>query len=271
MILSSPSIKAIAACGALAVCSAAGAAAPSVADASGNCCRIVELRQYITYPGKRDVLATLFEREFIEPQEAAGIRVLAQFRDLNDPYRFTWLRGFASMEARKQSLGDFYFGPLWKKYRNEANATLYDNDDVLLLRPASNGAGFATAGRERDSGKPAGLIVATLYHFGQEVAPAFIAQFDRQLSPLFERHGAQTLGRFVSDNSVNTFAQLPVRENAHVYAWFARFDDRAAYDRYLGALAEDTEWREHFAPLYKSLARPPETLMLSPTARSLLR
>lgn len=249
------------------------AAAPAQAQ---DCCAIVELRQYITYPGKRDVLFTLFEQEFIESQEAAGIRVIAQFRDLNDPHRFTWLRGFPSMEARKQSLTDFYYGALWKTWKAEANATLYDNDDVLLLRPASPGSGFAPPAAARPakgSAAPhAGLVVATLYHFKDEVSPAFVAGFNATLAPVFSKSGAQVLASFVTDKSPNTFAQLPVRENANVFVWFARFEDRAAYERYQQQLAQDALWRgELFAALYKRLARTPEVLLLAPSERSALR
>lgn len=247
----------------------AGAAAPA-----GTCCEVVELRQYITYPGKRDALIALFEREFIESQEAVGIRVLGQFRDRNDPNRFTWVRGFHSMPERKQALGDFYFGPLWKSFSKQANATLYDNDDVLLLRPAAAGAGFAmnAAPRPPLSATPqAGFVVVNLYYFKQAVSAEFVTQFGRELAPMFERHGAQILGRFVTEPSANTFERLPVRENVNVFVWFARFADRAAYDRYNDSLAQDTRWRDElFAPLYKSLARAPETLMLEPTARSLI-
>jgi hypothetical protein len=44
---------------------------------------IVELRQYTLYPGQRDVLIDLFEREFVEHQEELGIRAIGQFRDLD--------------------------------------------------------------------------------------------------------------------------------------------------------------------------------------------
>ena len=46
---------------------------------------IVELRQYTVFPGKREVLIDLFEREFIETQEAVGMKVIGQFRDLDKP------------------------------------------------------------------------------------------------------------------------------------------------------------------------------------------
>src|SRR5258708_2755078 len=59
-----------------------------------TCCPIVELRQYTLHPGKRDVLIDLFDREFVESQEALGIKVIGQFRDVGNPNRFVWLRGF---------------------------------------------------------------------------------------------------------------------------------------------------------------------------------
>ncbi|MBW8303388.1 MAG: NIPSNAP family protein, partial [Brevundimonas sp.] len=60
---------------------------------------IVELRQYTLHPGQRDVLIDLFEREFVEGQESVGMTLIGQFRDLDNPGRFVWLRGFADMEA----------------------------------------------------------------------------------------------------------------------------------------------------------------------------
>jgi hypothetical protein len=244
-------------------------------DASGECCNVIELRQYVTYPGKRDVLISLFEKHFIESQEEADICVLGQFRDINDPYRYTWLRGFPNMEARKQTLTDFYSGQTWQTYRNEANATLYDNDDVLLLRPASAGSGFKPGSRIRpapDSTTPRnGFVVATVYHFAQEVTPDFISKFNERLMPMFERHGAHIMGRFVTEKSRNTFERLPVRENVNVFVWFASYADRAAYESCLTKLAGDALWRDQaFADLYKSLQGWPEIIMLEPASRSLL-
>src|SRR5881396_4339765 len=74
-------------------------------------CPVVELRQYTLHPGMRDTLIELFDREFVEPQEALGMKVIGQFRDLERPDRFVWLRGFSDMPSRKQMLADFYGGP----------------------------------------------------------------------------------------------------------------------------------------------------------------
>src|SRR2546429_3687655 len=96
------------------------------------CCPIVELRQYTLYPGKRDVLIDLFDREFIEPQEAIRIRVIGQFRNVDDPDRFVWLRGFRDMASRAKALQNFYGGPGWRASRGSAHATIAYSDTILF-------------------------------------------------------------------------------------------------------------------------------------------
>jgi hypothetical protein len=150
---------------------------------------------------------------------------------------------------------------------------LYDNDDVLLLRPASAGAGFAYDPARRPAFgaiAPDSVVVAHIYYFTHEVPPAFTRFFDRTLMPLFERHGAHVLAQLVSEKSPNTFERLPVRENVDAFVWFAGFSNRAAYDAFLASLGQDKRWRgEWFGQLRKSLGRAPEVLTL--TARSLVR
>src|SRR5260370_39093668 len=113
------------------------------------CSPIVELRQYTLHPGQRDVLIALFERAFIETQEAVGITVIGQFRDLEDPNRFVWLRGFSDMDKRLAALQAFYGGPVWQEYREEANATIVDSDNVLRRRPGRPAPGVSLYPRDR--------------------------------------------------------------------------------------------------------------------------
>ena len=48
------------------------------------------------------------------------MRVLGQFRDLDRPDQFVWLRGFADMPARHCALEGFYGGPVWAAHRHAA-------------------------------------------------------------------------------------------------------------------------------------------------------
>jgi hypothetical protein len=110
----------------------------------------------------------MFDTEFMEPQEALGISVIGQFRNLDDPNTFVWLRGFPSMEMRAKALSGFYDGALWKSRRKAANATIIDNDNVLLLRRVNERSGFALDALERPDvgakGNGSGMIVCTIYH-----------------------------------------------------------------------------------------------------------
>lgn len=238
-------------------------------------CPIVELRQYTLLPGKRDILIDLFDREFIESQEALGIKVIGQFRDLVRPARFVWLRGFCDMPSRAKALTDFYSGPAWKAHREAANATMIDSDNVLLLRPAAPTSGFLLENMKRppigSDEVPTSFVVATIYYFESPVAPEFINFFEDTLKPLATGLSATVSAYFVTENSENTFPALPVRAGENVFVWFSTFQNSAAYERYLAALSQSERWRGEISDgLEHYLDRAPEVLKLSPTARSLL-
>jgi len=65
---------------------------------------VVELRQYVLKPGGADALVEVFEAEFVESHEALGMAIGGLFHDRDDADRFVWMRGFASMEARREAL-----------------------------------------------------------------------------------------------------------------------------------------------------------------------
>ncbi len=240
-----------------------------------TCCPIVELRQYTLHPGKRHVLIELFDREFIEPQEALGIKIIGQFRDLDNRNRFVWLRGFDDMTSRARALQDFYGGPVWKAHREAANATMVDSDNVLLLRAASRTSGFSLENRARpapgSNGIPHGLVVATIYYFDAPVDAGFVQFFEQKLRPALKDLGASILAYFVTEGSENTFPALPVREGENVFVSFSRFNDPVAYELHVAALARSPRWRAAISKeLARFLKREPEILKLAPTARSLL-
>lgn len=238
--------------------------------------RVIELRQYTLHPGQRDVLVALFEREFVETQEAVGMHVIGTFRDLDAPDRFVWLRGFPSMEARRESLQAFYGGPVWQRHRDAANATMVDSDDVLLLKPASPDGGVPAPTRPRPAvGETAvaGALCLGLCALGTTPAEqGFAARFDRDLAPRLHAQGAQIVARYLTDPSENTFPRLPVREGERVFVWLARFDDVAALDSHLRALRGDTAWKDAVgSALLEELREAPRWLRLAPTSRSELR
>lgn len=239
------------------------------ADIDGQ---VVELRRYRLHPGQREPLVELFERAFVEPQEAAGMALLGQFRDLDAPERFVWLRGFADMARRAQALSAFYDGPVWQRHRDAANATMAGSDDVLLLRPAWPGAGLAMGGRRRPAGavrmaRP-GLVDLRVFPLHEPASPALLAFCREVMAPCLQRAGAEVLGWYVTEPAANNFPRLPVREGEPVLVGMAAFEGAAA----LAAFERGGRWdREVLPGLSRWLARPAEHHRLVPTARSATR
>lgn len=234
-------------------------------------CNLVELRQYTLQPGRRETLIELFDREFVETQEALGMIVMGQFRDLDEADRFVWLRGFRDMTARYAGLSAFYGGPIWQAHRDAANATMVDSDNVLLLRAAWAGSGISMSGRTRaapgKTGVPAGLLDTSIFYLREPATDALLGLCRQTLVPLLERAGARLLGWYVTESAPNNFPRLPVREGEHVLVSFAMFNDPAACDAYSRSDAWVRDAQPQLAPW---LARPAERHRLAPTARSAL-
>ena len=230
--------------------------------------RVFELRQYTMFVGKRDTLVSLFEKHFIEPQNALGAHVVGTFNDMDDPDRFVWIRGFSDMSARKRALETFYNGPTWERDKAAANATMADSDNVLLLRPAGPAPEIAASVQSGISSAVYG--VQLFYLSGAEPAP-FCEFFDTTVLPRIRDLGIDPLLRLVSEEAANDFPRLPTRRES-VFVWMARWKDIHAHSAFMTAFHRWTGWRDA-APeaVFPALMRKPEILRLSPTPRSALK
>jgi NIPSNAP len=243
-----------------------------------GCCPVVELRQYRLRPGQREVLVELFDREFVASQEAVGMRIVGQFRDLDRPDRFVWLRGFADMDSRLAGLTAFYGGPVWKAHAATANATMLDIADVLLLRPVTSGAGFPVtsgAGFPIAAGpRPAdSLVTVTVYPVATADTEAELLDFlHSRVDPVLLDTGRRPLAELRTRTAVNTFPALPIREGEHVVVRLARYPAAAAHADHLQRLSRSPTWRDELRPaLHRRLTGPPQHLRLQPTPGSQLR
>jgi quinol monooxygenase YgiN len=236
---------------------------------------VVELRQYTLHASQRDTLIDIFERHFVEDQEAFGLRVVGTFRDLDNPDRFIWLRSFKDMPTRATALRGFYSSETWKSQRNAANATMIDSDNVLLLRPARADAGFPLTQEplrpvgDTEPGK--GIVVASIVYLREHSGETFVEFFDREIRPQLEHSGASPIAEFVTETGENNFPQLPVRSNERVFVWFSLFADVAAYEKHRVALTASQQWRTTLGSMSVWTFQPIQTLRFAPTARSRLR
>lgn len=245
-----------------------GAGRPQRADD-----QVFELRRYTLRPGQRETLIALFDREFVETQEAVGMSVVGQFRDLNQPDHFVWFRGFSDMEARREALTAFYTGPTWAQHGPAANATMLDSDNVLLLKPAGGQEVFAPANAKRpgprsndDVSGPLWLVAT--HHLVPTIPERDAVALATVSAEVARAAGTDIVGSLISEHAANSFARLPVRENESVVVTVIRPEDDGAAERAMVELQPDSERMRSFAGLF---VRPPEIARLAPTARSRLR
>ncbi|WP_407288822.1 NIPSNAP family protein [Streptomyces sp. BP-8] len=234
---------------------------------------MIELRQYTLRSGRRDELIELFDREFVETQEEAGMIVLGQFRDLDDPDRFVWLRGFRDMAVRHDALTAFYGGPVWAEHGPQANATMIDSDDVLLLRPLSDANELAVLPSKRPQvGAPAPerFVSATVWSFppGRHDGIDLIRD---GLLPVLHKTEPVPLAAFTTETAPNTFPRLPIRTGENIAAIFTSYPDEAAHRRHLAHVQAHPLVREEILPgIEREQTTAPRTLRLAPTGRSLV-
>ena len=166
---------------------------------------MVELRQYTLKPGRRDDLIRVFEREFVESQEAEGMFLFGTFRDLDRDDRFVWVRGFRDMDERLAALTAFYTGRAWKANAAEANDTMIDVDDVLLLRP------LAPVSLTPIADSDIRPVTARIRHVHDGELRSEVAE-----RLVESTAGAAWIAAFETLHAENTFPGLPIRADADV-------------------------------------------------------
>ncbi len=216
---------------------------------------IFEFRDYTLRKGGRQRFEALFEREFVESQEALGSLVAGTFRVVDDPNRFVWLRGFETMESRARALDGFYTSALWREHRTVANAEIRDSDNVLQLNCVAGGVPVdpskrATIGAEADL---RAWFLATTYFVAPDDLPAFA-----RLHALAEDWQGEHVASFVTDARSNSYPRLPTRDES-VFLTLTRHTVLPAAEALL-------------TPELEALMRaPPHALRLEPTPRSLIQ
>ena len=227
--------------------------------------QVVELRQYTLKPGRRDELIEMFEKYFVAPQEAEGIRVHGEFRVASQPDRFAWLRGFTDMPQRARALGAFYGGPAWQAHRDAANDTMADSDDVLLLQPAEPGQGFTLARRM------GAFMVATIFLLQTSVDAAFLRNFKERIAPAMAQAGGAPVATLKSLEEPNNFPRLPIREGEHAFVALSAFTNAHDLEAFVERLRSQPAWGLATVEVLPRLAKPVQQIILQPTQAAIDR
>ena len=231
---------------------------------------VVELRQYLLRRGRRDELIKLFDRELVETQEAVGIRVLGQFRDVDRANHFVWLRGFTNHDARLEALTSFYGGPTWRQHAAAANATMIDSGDVHQLQAVTEPDRLLVRRHsDRDVAGHRGSILIVVTHRRARGGYDHDRLMRECLTPRLEAAGLRTIGVYTTDPTDNPFPALPVRPS-DVLVRIAAGDSIEALDEAAdqlslarAELADHAQKNDLDEPLL-------DMLRLEPTARSCL-
>jgi hypothetical protein len=179
---------------------------------------IIDLRDYTTAPGARDLLIERCEDLLFVEQERLGASFPGVFCDAEAPDRFVWLRAMPDLAARQRILTAFYSdGALWRAQRAEVNAWLVDSANVLLVRPASAWAAPATS--------PS--VVAMCSRLGPApLTDRAGAELRADVAAAIRAAGGRPLVTLATDPAENNYPRHPIREGVHGLVWFASFASR---------------------------------------------
>ena len=212
----------------------------------------VELRVYSAKAESRDRFLDYFEEHYLESQEVLGMRIWGQFRDLETPTHFVWVRGFRDMEQRKEGLARFYTSPMWQETSIEVGKMLAGPArHVHFLEPVSKKHRFADDLRrpplmaEEPERERPGHVVAQVFEIGDRSYDEVVATLEQSHIPAWCDAGASSLGLFRTNQEPNNFPALSVLDE-EVVVWFFTVSGRSVYDAAVRHLSMPIEPLETF-------------------------
>ncbi|HTD99598.1 MAG TPA: hypothetical protein VK668_09925 [Mucilaginibacter sp.] len=227
--------------------------------------KVLELRNYILKPGKRDEFINYFEKHFVTSQNILGGYVLGQFSIKGADNRFLWFRGFNDMSTRSVYLPEFYRKSLvWKKFGPGANELLDDNDDVHLLRPLNdiNGTNELSKGiSTNDFAKHKGIVVIDYYTANEGQLDALIGVYKSKALPAAPLNNT-TL--WVSELTQNDYPSLPVIQDKNLLVVISFYKDEADYQSQSKLASGNKALQDQIKNLTKNI----QTMIVYPTEKS---
>jgi hypothetical protein len=179
---------------------------------------VIELRNYLIKPGRRDEFINYFEENFIKSQNILGGYTLGNYRVKGADDNFFWIRGFKDMPSRNKFLNDFYYGPFWNQHKNVANPLLLNNDNVHLLRPLNlrdTSNEVETSFNTNWFGKEKGIAVVD-YFTSNNKLDKLIEFVRKKYITILSISGIENTSFWISETIPNEFIVLPVFQDKNL-------------------------------------------------------
>lgn len=194
-----------------------------VYDEGGMSVNVLELRNYLLKPGRRDRFNDYFTTHFVEPQNVVGGNVLGRYAVESEPDKFFWLRGFENMHSRSVFLPAFYRGLVWKEFGAEANEMMIDSDNVHLLKPLDGTQKFVSS-----------EVLRVDYYFAKDETPY-------RLIDIFTGEHLRNTSLWVSELGENDFPSLPAYQYENLLVAIGSENIDTALQKQLEPLIEKKE------------------------------
>lgn len=232
---------------------------------------VIELRRYQVAPGQRPTFAKYYEAWFPEAFEQLGSLIFGEFFERGTQNNFTWIRGFHTVEDRAIVDAKFYYGPVWREYRDRVNPLLPGVDDNVLELHALNAQTEVPALPAVDPvAEPKGaqgVVVAEIYAVKKEDMQSFAERALKAFSR-YDVPGVRDAGVLVTLDAPNNFPQLPFRTDGPYLVTLHVIRDQSTLKAKFDPLVART--KEELVAT-GMLRRAPEVLVLDPAQRSRLR
>ena len=191
--------------------------------------KTIELRNYLIRPGQRDSYITAFETNLVDTLNLMKNFVFGQFRVKDAKDNFVWIRGFESMDSRKEDLKSFFTSEFWARNRSIPSKYLVNYTNVYLLRPIDifkveskitfNGKWF---------GKPKGVAVVDFY-VANDRLPQLIDFVKSKYDSIIRSAGVKDISYWVSEPEPNNYPDLPAFQDKNLLVSISFFKDENTY------------------------------------------
>jgi len=191
--------------------------------------KTIELRNYLIRPGQRDNYITTFETKLVDTLNLMRNYVFGQFRVKDAQDNFVWIRGFESMDSRKEDLKRFFTSEFWKRNQSAPGKYLLNYMNVYLLRPIDiyDQDNLKTFKGEW-FGKSKGVVVVDFY-VANERRPQLIAFVKSKYDSIVRASGVNNISYWVSEPEPNNYPDLPVFQDKNLLVSISIFKDEKTY------------------------------------------